>query len=587
MAWFVLGWRDSAIDPETGDFAVLDAESAWRLRRIGLAIESNRLAQVDGYGSFPGAAASMDLPLFDELVALLARGFSGGKVGSPGTPLDEFGLQRLSLWIGPALTFLWLAAVFGLLRARTGVSRVAASLSLVAIGAMPIVMEAGRPGTIWIELFIALVFALQLRAICAVWSSSQPLDQFTNAMFAGVLGGIGLAASPIYLAPTAGIWLALVIVATRAEAAGRADLARAALLFWIATSLGGILPSIGGPWAPATGGPVAGWTDLWGTCAILGALPFVLLLWQQGEAWSGGLMRAIKGGAVTLLVVGVVVLGLMGPDHEQSALLFAALEWDAGGPWASESREALLVGGLTVLFALLSMMWRADGGPDSVASRTRVTMLCAGGATVGIASLHPPLLLLFLVPLALVMGVSLDARGTGGRVACFSLAGLLIFSVSGVVGNLEGRPQDERLDGLAAARWLRQNSRPTGPWNSVQAVHANGILTDPQLAALIIYHGQRACASWGVRRNGDLAGRFGLDEALESNSPEELSRQVRSLGISYLVLGPNSAASFARQGAPRGLIEALRVGEAELKSDFRTIWESGQDQERTRILALD
>ena len=65
MAWFVLGWRDSAIDPETGDFAVLDAESAWRLRRIGLAIESNRLAQVDGYGSFPGAAASMDLPLFD------------------------------------------------------------------------------------------------------------------------------------------------------------------------------------------------------------------------------------------------------------------------------------------------------------------------------------------------------------------------------------------------------------------------------------------------------------------------------------------------------------------------------------------
>lgn len=585
-AWFVGNWRTTPIDPETGEFAVLDSQSAWRMRRVGLAIASTRLAQTDGFASFPHEVSSQDLPLFDELLALAARLFSGGAVGKPGVAFDESALRRLAIWIGPVLLCTWLVALYGLLRRSARFSTRACLVALAVVVASPVVVDAGRPGTIWIELFLAILWVLQLQAVFALWRAERGLDQFTNAMIAGGIGGVGLATSPIYLVPTAIVWLSFIFACLRERDEERADVVRAALLFWITLAIGGLLPSLGGPWVPAESGAISGWTDLWGKLVLVGAAPLLLMSWSAKWRGSKHSPRYMAGLLLLLVSAGLVAMFAMGPDHEATALLFASVGWDSVGPGSMEV-------GLLAFALLWCLPWiagfvlvprgtSAEDEPQVV----RVMIWLAGIACLALALVHPPSSLLFAVPTAYVVARLVDARG-GRRQVVAGVVGLLVIGY--LMQNTESRAavDEERMAALRASRWLRANTDPTGAWNSVHAVHDWGVLVDPALASLVVYHSRRAGASLGVQRNADAAGRFGLEELLASSSPREFARHAHALGLRFMITSPRSAERWARFGAQPEVLAALPHEATDSGTPtVRRVWQSAQGEDGPGLVIL-
>lgn|GEM_PF-2453426 len=561
--------------------ALVDPQSAWRLRRVALAIATRHLAQADGFASFPASAPTTELPLFDELLALAARATSAGGVGGPDEGVDEAGLTRFLRFVGPLLGLAWLAALFLMLRRSARVGRSAALGALAVVVASPLVLRAFAPGSLWIEAFVAVVLAVQLRVACAAWRTKQPLDQFTAALVAGVLGGFGLAASPAYLLPTLGLVVAWLASIGRAPAIERGDRVRAALLFWIATAAGGFLPGIGGPWSTEDGGPLVAWVDLWSWIVIAGAVAFVALAWDPSEDRRPP--RIVLGSAVVALAAGGVALFVAGPEAPPAALLFAALGWDAAGPGG----EAFAGAWFPLLWCLPgALAWAGclrTGGLDALLEPARLTMACVAAFTLPAAVVHPPLALLVAVPAAFGLGLAFEhARW---RRWCWGLVPLAVgWTLLELRAPAEVLRREELRDVARAGRWLAAEHPPAGAWLSTGAVHPRGLLCDPVLAPLVALHARWPCAAGGPRRNGDPTGRAGLERLLSQPGPEALVEAARRLRIEGLLLGPGSARRLARQGADPAVIEALRLGPAPMGA--RHIWESEGEESARRTVIL-
>ncbi|MFT7668718.1 MAG: hypothetical protein ACI8X5_001416 [Planctomycetota bacterium] len=430
--WFAFAWSDTPIDPETGSYAISDSESAWRLHRISLVLGTSRLAQVDTFDCFPEVRAVMDLPVYDELAGLAARLFVGKRAGGPNVPIDEQALQTFAAAIGPVLLLIFFAAVYSFLRSSLGSSRFAAFLALGYLAMMPVVIEAGRPGSLRIELFLALLFALQMKAVFAIWSAKQDLDRLMFAMLAGGVGSVGMATSALFVVPTIGIWTWFVFYGLSRSVDERAMLMRCALLFWITSAVGGILPAIGGPWVPATSGPIAGWTDLWGSCVLVGVVPLVVLQRGSRRISEHTLVWFAGGFAAIVVLAGAFMLYRMGPHHEKSALLMAALRG-----------EFAFVFMTSVPLLLSVLMYRIE--PDR---RSLLLMGIAGVGMLGFCAAH----------------LSSTEREEESLAAA---------------------------QAVSAARWLCSNTEISGPWNSVHGGQSYGVLSAGWIAPLIANYARR------------------------------------------------------------------------------------------------
>lgn len=576
------------VDPASGEFALIDGDSAWHLRRVGLSISTPRLPQVDGFLSFPHSSPALQLPLYDEAVGLLLRAFTWGAVGAPGRGYDEVVLRQASLWIGPVFLLLWLALLLRFARGNTkgGPWGALAALGLLALS--PQLMSFGAPGVLSLELLLSLLFVLQMQAVVSIWRAKHALDQFTSAMFAGVISGLGLALSPAFLIPIIAVWASFLVATRSASKEERGDLLRAALLFWIATSLGGLMPSIGGPWAPAGEGAITGWTELWGKLGVAGMAPFLLLLWRPNwgspalnrfASWAPGALLVATGGAI---------FQRMGADHPSTALLHAAFGLDAASPnWLDWELALVLLLWASVVFLVWGRCLKAES-TDRAEGSIQLCLGLVASMSLMAACVHPPVILFLAVPVAYFGARAFDGPGDSGVIGAFAFVSL------GIGGLLHGQEWDSKdkqraTEVLAAARVLRDEVGASESWRSVNAVHREAILADPELAPLLVYHAKLPCATLGRARNGDSEGRFRLEEVVRSSSVETLLARARESGLRHLLIAPESAERWARFGANAQVFERLRQDELEPAWKLRVLWSSPQQDpaERSVLLALD
>jgi hypothetical protein len=387
------------------------------------------------------------------------------------------------------------------------------------------------------------------------------LDRFTLAMLVGALCGLGLVTSPLFLLLVFGAWCAFLFNALSAHGELRIEWVRTFLLFWITCGLGALLPSLGGPWVPSASGVIQGWTDLCSNLIVMGAAPFLLMLWTQGKAWKVDVLRWFAPGVVLLMVLGFALTRGFGADHRQFALLFANLQWTAHSSWSahlSPTRVILLVTGMVgaaELFRAWGGQWTATG-----------VLLCVWGTgALALAFAFEPVAL-FAVPVVVgLAGRAFDRSATFKWAA----AGLLLCIGVSVWDSVEQHhnPDEEGLAVMAAARALREMSEPTGSHNTVFAVHRWGVLADERCAPLVVWYGRRACASLGPARNGDQEGSAALRQALGSSSVSSLILRLREMGLRWSLVGPASARRWVGSGADSALMAGF-IGSAPLAGEI-------------------
>lgn len=530
----LLNWRAVERDPATGQPAILEAESVWRLRRISLAIETSRLAQSDSFLSFPTTATSVDLPLYDEALALALRAFTGGRVGAPQRPVDEGLLMRAAWRVGPVLGLVLCLALYGWLR-RLGVGSARSTcLAVLWCAALPTFLGASEPGILSIELLAVLEALAVGSLLVAVFRSPSSLDRFTLGMVAGGVCGIGLITTPLFLLIAFAAWCAFFFEALRCEGDERTEWVRAFLLFWITAALGSQLPSLGGPWLPSQSGNPHGWAELAQGLILAGAAPFLLFLWMPKKDWRVPVRAVLPG---TVVLVGAMALALalfFGADHPRLALVFGSVDWVAGQGVQLNPGAGLL--GLCLLAALGVLRLLRHGSESWTAIGVLLTVWGSGSLLV--ASLHGPAGLLFLPVGAVIAGTTL---APGGR-PVLGLGGLLLTLAlcAWDSHHRHGSPDLEGLAILEGARELRESTPRTGAFNSVHPIHRWGVLADERTAPLVAWYGRRPCAVLGAPRNGDPQGRASLERALGAATPQEVREGLAGLGIRWSLLGTRS-----------------------------------------------
>jgi len=572
FGWLAL-WTagDAAAPPGAGEPSygseesgpwIVDAQTAWRLRRVALAISTPRLEQVDSFLSFPGTIDTVDLPVYDELVALTARAVTAGRVGGPRQGVDTALLEHLALRFGPLLGGLALLALYASLRQTTPASGLAAAGACVFVGAAPAWLEAARPGVLRIELLAALACVIGLRVLLSVFRAHRPVDRFTHAMVAGAAFGFGLATTPLFLVPVAAAWFAFLRQVLRAPVEERDDVGRTFLLFWITVSLGGLLPSIGGPWLPAQDGIVSGWTRLVSELALVGALPFAFVRFAPGP--SARLLAGKRGFVVAAiaLVGALALLHGAGPDHPRTALLFAALGLGEQG-WDARL-GALEVAGLLAWGVAAIGLLRATLEPESRDLLAGVALLAGLAAVV-----HPPVALLAAAPVAVGAAAWFDAPRVrlAAGVACVAIAVAL---ANATVRAARRHATGAGLEAVLLGRALRREEPEPRGWNSVRAVQRSAVLCAPGVAPLVAWHARLPCATLGPARNGDPSGRHSIHELLAEDTVEGVLRRARRGRLGYLVVGPaglagpglEALAAAAEDGLPG--VRGVQIGESRL-----------------------
>lgn len=537
---------------------VTDPDTAWHLRRASLALGSSRLAQSDRFLGFPDAVGSTDLPVFDELLALCARALTGGRIVEEGRPPDTERLESLLRGLGPVLAVAWLLLLYRLVRKEGGAGVGASLVALAFFAFSPVAVELGGPGRLHVEVLAAPLFVLQLGSLLAVWRSEDPIDRMLLSIVAGFLTGLGLATSPLFIAPLLAGWAAWVVACVEATGEERRDSARAALLFWICAMLVGQVSAIGGPWLPASTGPVAEWAKLLQYLFLAGAAPLLLGLVAPRRSLPPRVVRL----AVAVVLVGLLAaLFAAGASGRHGTVLLAALGRGVGAPplgaggWLGPE----LVPAAVFLLALVRGTLAAPGP-------ARIFVGTAGLLSLGAALLHPPAVLFFAAPAVLALAHTIESAWSRHpmRVGVALALAWCVVAVLTPAADHAG----ERI--ARTGVWLRRARPPAGPWSSATAIQSDGILCDDRTAPLLAWYARRACASFGPRRAFEESEREVFERVLAAPDEDELARRASTLGLRYLVLAPGSAEAFARLGADPETIEALRVSDVSTER-LRTI----------------
>jgi hypothetical protein len=548
--WSLGQWRASEVDPETGQTAILDEHSVWHLRRISLALGTTRLGQSDSFLSFPHGADVVELPVFDHSVALGLRLLSGGRVAAGNGGINERLMTRALLFLGPLLAALLCLGMFLWLRAVVGATRRGAFFGAFACSLLPFALSAGEPGILAVESLAVLLLLLGTRLLAGVLRTQASLDRFTLAMLSGAVFGVGLATSPLFLIATFGAWAGLLFVTLTSHAKQRGDWIRSVLLFGACTSLGALLPSLGGPWIPALDGLVRGWTRLCVLLGLLSGVPYLLLLWLPNWNSKVDLRRPLLGSLILIAVLGLSLARAFGADHVQLGLLFASLDLDQGlkvtGGLTADRVGLLLLGAFA-----LGEVWRVRGRNWTPLG----VMLATWGAGALLAGwVHAPAALFFLP----VAAVSLQGIFQGplrlSRVAPL----LVCLTVLAGWDSLDrhDHPDTEALQTMALCRKLRGESPGTGAWNTIHPVQRAGVLADGRLAPLMAWYGRVPCASLGRARLGDIAGRATLADLLLAEDRFVLVDHALGLKLRWVLWGSGSS---GRVSAGPALLEWLDV----------------------------
>ena len=408
----------------------------------------------------------------------------------------------------------------------------------------PAVVYIGGPGRLYIEALAGLLAVAQFAALAPVWRVEEPLDRMFHAVLAGGITGLGLATTPLFAAFLLGAWVAFVCTVYRARGEERQNAARVAILFWITAALISQLPVLGGPWLPASEGPVAGWCEALRLVVMIGAVPLIIGLGAEGRV--GGRPRTTIALVLALGTAGVIQVS-GGFDAEPASALLAALRPTWGGEGGSD-----LLRGPAILWAGLFLLGLARDRAGPAAERVFISV--TGLATLLVAALSPPATVLFAGPAALSLARRLQSSNSALRGGLLCTV-LLLWSGLGLASRPDSGDRDRDREIARAARWLRENTEPPGPWNSATAVQTWGVACSDSAAPLVVWYGRRPVAP------------------LAAGGLETLAGSARARGLRYLLLESEAT----DKGGWPAEFEALRRAGESLPPGFSVAWTPAGD----------
>lgn len=313
------GPRREAGEPgSAGIERFVEAEGAWNLRRVQLALASGRVAQFDRAAHFPHGGDVVDPPMFVAGLAGAAYIALDGATGSSnGAPLDESRLADLLRHVGPLFGVLLVWAAYratmrlGGSRAR---QRAWIAAAQIALGAPFIfALEAGRlPLGAWSALLSALGLTM---VVPLLRREGELVDRLQAAMLAGLVLGLGLASSALAIAVALPL---VVLLGVELYSVADGDLrrirARELLLLMVTMASIAALPAVGGPWQkPNPSGPVGQLAHIAPLMLLAASIPVSLAFWppisKRLEA-RGWVRRAASAG----LLVAILCVVLLLPD---------------------------------------------------------------------------------------------------------------------------------------------------------------------------------------------------------------------------------------------------------------------------------
>lgn len=290
----------------------LDADSAWRLRAVELALATQTAPRRDMLvGGYPGAA--LPWPPFYPLAvgALFER--SHGRAATL-SRADEEELETLAARLGPALAVL--ATIATCAAARSLGSTFPGALLAAALYAAWVLD--GRFGDLGPGPWCALLAVLVLASVQRALRSSAIIDGAPFALFAGLAASLACASDPSMVVLLSGVGLAFAVAAARSGELGRAAF-RGGLLALVAAFF---------PALAATHGGLIGSHALRDPTACLPRLVLHLLV----PLCCAQFVTPLPSRHLRLIVVGCVSIALLAVDSVLREWL--AELWSQRATWA-------------------------------------------------------------------------------------------------------------------------------------------------------------------------------------------------------------------------------------------------------------
>jgi dolichyl-diphosphooligosaccharide--protein glycosyltransferase len=591
LAWTLRTWTRAGYEspPDaTGAggpaWQVDDPDAAYHLRRAQIALVSGEVPARDRFLAHPGGSAVPWPPLFDGLLALVARQIAPATPGAAAA-LDDAAEARIeaALVFVPAilgtlsvLAVAWAAWVLG--RGLDARPRGAAALAAAAI-------QAATPIAVWYtELtrvdHAALVVLLEAVLIAlAGWvlTTEVELDRTLGSICAGLAAGAALLAWLPSSLIVLGCGAAFALAAVRAGAERGRESARVGLLFFLAAALATAVPAASSPWNALQPGSLVNLTEGVPRSLVAAALPFaVLALFGRTRLarWKQMLLALAVLAAAVALLPGFTTGVREGFDWASRANLFMDVVEESqpllaparGAWWSAALRDHGLV--LALLVPALVLSARRLLAPERFLVWTlalgflalTLTQRRFGDTLVVPAAIVIPLACAERAERAAAAGRAGARRGWIVGLGCAGLAGLAgaipVFSVG---RDVLADTRAWRAEIVAGLRWMRAETPASGPWNVPDARQDYGVLAHWGLGHLIEYHARRPVIATNF---GSFVGADGFESAaaaLLEDDPQELARRMRALGARYLVVTPRLASDLGSLARIAGWSDAERA----------------------------
>ncbi len=531
---------DEQRDIGGAEWLIDDPATCHEMRRIELAIAGNRVPTHDRFVNHPADGEIPAFALFDGFVAGVAQRMLRSPSGEAALGyVDERALEDFAVKLSPILGLFAVLATYW--AARTIVDGKRGDIAVLVATAFaafhPALIASSSAGVLDAAALSAIACALLVRStVRSIRATAMPAG-LLDALVAGALAGILVANSAVGLAVFAPAWIAFFVHARRSGGETRANALRSGVFFTVVAAF--VARMSAAEESLDEGRIVAGYAAGVSLIVFFTAVPYLLLLLFERDKKASAFRTAC-------FVVALVVMATQVPAAWGTVAPAVAWFTSNHGLLAKTTPEFtshfLDVASAALMLAtvgLAAWSWRRRADTAVLALGTFAVVLAVATAVTALAA---PL---WAVVVACALARVIDDEESPRYASFAAAAGIAIFlalALKSAVLRSDASLRQERLDFVAALRWMRANTESGGPWNSPRTPSAWGVLSNVADGPLVLYHARRpALASpWGTL-SGPLPLRESSARLHENSDIDRLERWMQGQGARYVVVAGRAA----------------------------------------------
>lgn len=556
---FVVRWeptRTLRLAPDERDgtssqWLIDDPETCQELRRVELAIASDKVVEFDRFVNFPAGGEIPALPFFDSLVAGTAQRFLRTPTGEAALgQVDEADLEDFIVKLAPILGLLAVLATYWAARTIVTGPRgdVAALIAAAIVAFQPATIAASSAGKLHSSALSVILFALLIRCVVRSIRGTTMPTTLLDALVAGALSGLLVSSTAIGFLLFLPAWVAFFVHTLRSSGEARANALRSGLLFSVVAAFLSRLTLSEGPWEQGAG-VVHGFVSGVSMLVLMSTAPYVVLILLKKDE-KPRLFRT----ACFLAALGVMAWQLpqVWIDLAPSVRWYLANRADIGVLMTDvhSSRDALpgfSLFALSILIALLltsairlgSSEARSDSG--TLALFFFAPLLAVVSIATGLAIPFLVVAVAILTARALDAGLASAVPGEPKRnaiAASIITLALVVTALAPAIAKPDPVERERRIDFVAGLRWMRTHTESGGAWNSPHSPSGWGVLSSISTGPLVQYHARRpaAVSPWAL-----LSGRDSMREWMSRYwggvELDAVAHFMRGQGARYVVVG--------------------------------------------------